>query len=155
MALHQRPSSPAVAPAPFKHRNLPQLLLLAREAVLSSFRPLLNQHGLTEQQWRILRVLVESGPMEPRQIGAQCGVSSASLAGILARMEQTGLVERVRFARDQRRVLVSTTRASRQLAAKLAPSINAIYDDLATRLGGTQLRALQANLDQTIERLRS
>ena len=50
----------------FSHRNLPLLLLQAREGVLAHFRPILNAHGVTEQQWRIIRALLEGGPLEPR-----------------------------------------------------------------------------------------
>ncbi|MGH7006661.1 MAG: hypothetical protein ACREIP_22160, partial [Alphaproteobacteria bacterium] len=33
-------------------RSLPMQLLRAREAVMQRFRPMLHQHGVTEQQWR-------------------------------------------------------------------------------------------------------
>ena len=36
--------------------------------MIARFRPLLAEHDLTEQQWRIIRVLLESGPLEPREI---------------------------------------------------------------------------------------
>ena len=41
----------------FAHRNLPRLLLQAREAVMAHTRPSLREHGLSDQQWRVLRVL--------------------------------------------------------------------------------------------------
>ena len=47
--------------APLAHRNLPLLLLQARERVIAQFRPILKAHGLTEQQWRVLRALVDAG----------------------------------------------------------------------------------------------
>ena len=47
------------------HRNLPMLLLRAREKMMERFRPLITSHGLTEQQWRVIRALNESGPLEP------------------------------------------------------------------------------------------
>jgi len=43
----------------FVHRNLPRLLLEAREAVMQHTRPSLREHGLSDQQWRVLRVLGE------------------------------------------------------------------------------------------------
>ncbi len=55
-----------------KHRNLPLLLLQARERVIARFRPILNAHGITEQQWRIVRALIDTGPLEPREIGELC-----------------------------------------------------------------------------------
>src|SRR5579864_4632193 len=100
-----------------RHRNLPLLLLQARERVISHFRPLLNAHGITEQQWRVVRVLLETTALEPRQIGELCGISSPSLAGVLQRMEQGGWVARRRLASDQRRVQVSLTVQARELAA--------------------------------------
>jgi len=74
------------------HRNLPLLLLQSREAVLARFRPLLNQQGVTEQQWRVIRALDQVGPMAPRQIGSMCCISSPRMAGILARMDDMGLI---------------------------------------------------------------
>ena len=41
-----------------KHRNLPLLLLQAREGVISRFRPILTEAGFTEQQWRVIRALL-------------------------------------------------------------------------------------------------
>ena len=75
----------------FRHRNLPLLLLQAREQVIARFRPILNAHGITEQQWRIVRALLDTGPLEPREIGELCRISSPSLAGVLSRMEELGL----------------------------------------------------------------
>src|SRR5205807_1339178 len=66
------------------HRNLPLLLLQARERVISHFRPILNANGVTEQQWRIVRVLYEQPSLEPREIVELCRISSPSMAGVLA-----------------------------------------------------------------------
>lgn len=119
----------------FTHRNLPLLLLQARERVIARFRPLLNANGITEQQWRIVRALFEIGPLEPRQIVTQCSISSPSLAGVLARMEDLGLVRRVRLDHDQRRVKVSLTPRSRKLAATLLPQVEAAYVELESTVG--------------------
>lgn len=146
-----KPELPAAA-AP-AHRNLPLLLLLAREGVIAQFRPLLKQHGLTEQQWRILRVLVEFGALEPQQIGRMCGLSSPSLAGILARMEEQGLVAREALAHDRRRQAVRPTEVSLSLAAQLAPEIEAVYQALEARLGLRFVEELYRTLDGLIAAL--
>jgi homoprotocatechuate degradation regulator HpaR len=141
-----------VNPAPAR-RNLPLLLLLAREAVIARFRPLLKAHGLTEQQWRILRVLVTADALEPRQIVRLCGISSPSLAGILARMEAQGLIAREGLAHDRRRQAVSATAKSRRLAAHMAPRIEAVYEGLEAQLGGETVAQLFAALDVLLGRL--
>jgi homoprotocatechuate degradation regulator HpaR len=146
--------SPATTSAPLiSHRNLPLLLLQAREAVITRFRPLLNEQGLTEQQWRIIRTLLERGPMEPRELVQICQISSPSLTGILARMTDTGLVARERMPHDQRRILISLTEQSRQLSAALAPQIEAAYQQMQTQLGAEFMHQLEVLLDDLIDRL--
>jgi homoprotocatechuate degradation regulator HpaR len=136
-----------------QHRNLPLLLLQARERVISHFRPILNAHGFTEQQWRIVRVLLEVPALEPREIGELCAISSPSMAGVLERMEQAGYVSRRRVEHDQRRVLVSLTPKSRELAARMAPQIDATYRRLETTLGADFSARLQETLDYLLEHL--
>jgi homoprotocatechuate degradation regulator HpaR len=132
------------------HRNLPLLLLQAREAVIANFRPILNAHGLTEQQWRILRALADAGPLEPRQIVDLCRISSPSLAGVLSRMDDLGLVKRERMTGDARRVRVSLTAKSRALAAKMAPQIEATYADIEARIGAEFIGRFYQTLDELI-----
>ena len=151
--LRAQAASTSVAPAaggaahPFAHRNLPLLLLQARERVIARFRPLLNANGLTEQQWRIVRALHETGALEPREIGARVCISSPSLAGVLARMEEQGLVARERMGHDQRRVKVSLTAKSRALARRMAPQVEAVYAGIESRLGAAFTGRLYADLD--------
>ena len=42
-------------------RSLPIALLRAREAVMAYFRPHHRKGGITEQQWRVIRVLYLDG----------------------------------------------------------------------------------------------
>ena len=135
------------------HRNLPLLLMQARERVISYFRPILNAHGITEQQWRIVRVLLEVPALEPRQIGELCAISSPSMAGVLERMEQAGYITRRRVEHDQRRVLVSLTPRSRELAASMAVEIDATYRQIEKRLGVDFSAQLHRTLDYVLERL--
>ncbi len=148
------PLSSKAAPDPaFTHRNLPMLLLQARERVISRFRPILKAHGLTEQQWRIVRALLETGPLEPREIVALCGISSPSLAGVLARMEELGLISRERLDHDQRRLRVSLTARSRTLAARMAPKVEAVYADIEARVGVAFAREVYDVLDRLVSSL--
>ncbi|MGA2342249.1 MAG: homoprotocatechuate degradation operon regulator HpaR [Steroidobacteraceae bacterium] len=137
----------------FKHRNLPLLMLKARERVIGHFRPVLHAHGITEQQWRIVRLLLETGALEPREIGELCNLSSPSLAGVLARMEEIDLVKRRRFPHDQRRVRVSLTSRSRALAVRMAPRIEAIYARVEGLLGEEFCERLYATLDDVLAKL--
>lgn len=138
-----------------KHRNLPLLLLQAREGIFARFRPLLNAVDLTEQQWRVIRALLDHGPLEPRQIGEICCLSSPSLAGILARMDDMGLVQRERFENDQRRVMVSVTEKGQALAAEITPRIESTYADLEAEIGAEFAQNLYQTLDELLARLKA
>ena len=144
-------------PTPIPHRNLPLLLLRAREDVIGRFRPILHAHGVTEQQWRILRALAESEPqaLEPRQICDICTLSSPSLAGVLARMDELDLVERRRVDSDQRRVLVSLTAKSRALVRRMAPIVEREYQALEAVVGRELVREAYDVLDRLSGSLRA
>lgn len=143
----------AVGDLSLSHRNLPLLLQQARERVIGRFRPLLTAQRLTEQQWRVLRLLLETGPLEPRQISQICNISSPSLAGVLARMENLGLITRQRFDNDQRRVSVTPTPRGRVLAERLAPQIEAAYATIEAHVGSEFTRRLYTMLDELIATL--
>ncbi|MBS0508513.1 MAG: homoprotocatechuate degradation operon regulator HpaR [Proteobacteria bacterium] len=132
----------------FSYRNLPQLLLRAREKLLGHFRPLITHFGLTEQQWRVLRAISEAGQLEPREICEICQILSPSLAGVLARMEDMGLVTRTRMEEDQRRVSVRITAQAQQLVEELSPLIIEQYHLIEQAYG----RAMIAELYEVMDR---
>ena len=140
-------------PTRLHYRNLPLLLLQARERVLSHFRPILNANGVTEQQWRIVRALYERSSLEPREIVELCRISSPSMAGVLARMEELGLVARRRLPHDQRRVHVSLTARARAMAARMAPQIDATYRRIEQQIGAEFSVRFQHALDQLLATL--
>ena len=51
--------------------SLTLTLLQAREATMAFFRPALNAHDLTEQQWRVIRILRQQGELESHQLADQ------------------------------------------------------------------------------------
>jgi homoprotocatechuate degradation regulator HpaR len=132
---------------PPRHRNLPQLMLQAREALMGQFRPILNENGLTEQQWRVLRALLLNGPLEPRHLCELCQISSPSITGVLVRMEEAGLVARERMEDDQRRLKVSVTARSRQLGRRMFPAIDAQYGHIEDLVGADALSHVYDVLD--------
>jgi homoprotocatechuate degradation regulator HpaR len=137
----------------FKHRNLPLLLLKAREAVMQGRRPVLRSHGLSDQQWRVLRVLAEPAyaeGLETGRLAREAHLLGPSLTGVLARMEAAGLVWRERSDADARRSVVRATEGSLALAGSLSVAIEAQYETLETHLGQRKLAQLYQLLDELI-----
>lgn len=139
---------------PFTHRNLPRLLLQAREAVMQHTRPSLRQHGLSDQQWRVLRVLGEHANdpagVETGRIAREAFLLGPSLTGVLTRMARDGLVTRERCVLDARRTVVRATPAGLALVATLSQAIEQHYAWLEQQLGADKLTQLYALLDAVI-----
>jgi homoprotocatechuate degradation regulator HpaR len=136
---------------PFVHRNLPRLLLQAREAVMAHTRPSLREHGLSDQQWRVLRVLGEHGMVETGRVAREAFILGPSLTGVLARMERDGLIRRARDPADQRRTVVEATAKGTRMVQQLSQSIEAHYAWMEKSLGKQKLSQLYVLLDQVIE----
>jgi homoprotocatechuate degradation regulator HpaR len=136
---------------PFAHRNLPRLLLQARESVMAHTRPSLRGHGLSDQQWRVLRVLGEHGTVETGRVAREAYLLGPSLTGVLSRMERDGLVRRERDPVDQRRTVVEATAKGLKLVDKLSHTIEAHYQWLEKSLGKQKLSQLYELLDELIE----
>ena len=114
---------------------MPQLLLKARDSLLQHFRPILNHYGVTEQQWRIMRALNERQMLEPRELCDICQISSPSMSGILARMEETGWLARSKFEGDQRRRKVHLSVAGTELLVEMGRLIDLQYEHLDAAYG--------------------
>jgi homoprotocatechuate degradation regulator HpaR len=117
---------------------------------MGHFRPNLREHGLTDQQWRVLRVLGERGATDAGTIAAEAYLLGPSLTGVLVRMERDGLVKRSRDAADARRTRVLATAKGKRLVQKLAESIEAHYAAMEQALGKAQLAQLYGLLDAVI-----
>ena len=127
-------------------QSLPMALLRAREAAMSFFRPLLHGHGLTEQQWRVIRVLQEYGDLEFHELSQIACIQPPSLTGILTRLERSSLVRRSRSAVDQRRLHVMLSPAGKRRFVLVSHAAEQQYGLIERQLGSARLRALMTGL---------
>jgi homoprotocatechuate degradation regulator HpaR len=139
---------------PFVHRNLPLLLLQAREAVMAHTRPSLRAQGLSDQQWRVLRVLGEHAQdvegLETGRVAKEAFLLGPSLTGVLTRMARDGLIERSPCPQDARRTVVRATVAGLDKFHALSQSIEAHYVWMEKQVGKQALQNLYTWLDTVI-----
>ncbi len=136
-------------------KSLPLRLLQAREAVMARFRPHLNAHDLTEQQWRVLRALAEMGESEVTALADAIALLAPSLSRILPDLEGRGLVARRRADGDKRTSLVSLSREGRALFETMAKRSEAIYRDIELALEAADCADIIDRLERLIEALGS
>ena len=82
------------------------------------YKKLLGPLGLTYPQYLVLLTLWEQDGLPLRAIGERLGLDSGTLTPLLRRMEESGLVTRMRDADDERQVRISLTAKGKRLEAK-------------------------------------
>jgi len=131
---------------PSTQRSLPIALIRARENVMTPIRQMLSESGLTEQQWRVLRVLDEHGALESSQLAKHAALLLPSQTRIVQSMAKKGLVERREHRNDRRRTVIEITAAGQAIindnAAKAAEIAAQIRDKLGPRRFETLLDIL-------------
>jgi MarR family transcriptional regulator, 2-MHQ and catechol-resistance regulon repressor len=78
----------------------------------------LLRSGLAPAELRILRVLREHGSSPMNRFCAETMLSQPSITGVVDKLEERGLVERVRSLEDRREVLIAITRKGSEAYAK-------------------------------------
>jgi len=134
------------------NQSLPMTLMRAREAVMQWFRPHLRQHDLTEQQWRILRVLAEERSTDMLSLSKRCSIQPPSLSRTIPLLVKRGLVKRCSHGNDQRRILVDLTPQGRNLFRTMSEESAAIYAQLEGEIGSERLRQIYSVLQDLIAR---
>ena len=128
-------------------QSLTLALLQAREAAMSFFRPSLNEHGLTEQQWRIIRILEQHGELEIYQLAELACILKPSMTGVLVRMEAAGMVHRRKADQDQRRVLITLADKGKASFESMSQCMEANYQRLQDQFGEEKFQTLLGLLD--------
>jgi homoprotocatechuate degradation regulator HpaR len=111
-------------------RSLPMMLYKTLDAVMPDFRAIYLQHGVTEQQWRVLRVLWEHESMPMLELAELTLISPPSLVGIIDRLSKMAMVKRVRSTRDRRVVYITITQKGVSLKELVSPKLDAAYATL-------------------------
>ncbi len=120
-------------------------------AMSKVYKPLLDELGITYPQYLVMLVLWESDGLAVSDIGERLYLDSGTLTPLLKRLEAAGLVQRLRDAEDERRVLVRLTADGRKLkqkAGKLPRCILTATDCSLSELKKLtrDLQTLRANL---------
>jgi len=129
-------------------RSLPIALLRARERVMGPIRSMLSSVGITEQQWRVLRVLQENGPLEPTRIADLACLLLPSLTRILQKLEEKDLIQRSKDTKDRRKQKVTITASGEDLIRSNLERSVELMEAIRERMGPDNHDALLDLLNQ-------
>jgi len=128
--------------------SLPMMLYRALDAVMPQFREIFRAFGLTEQQWRVLRVLWQCKQIPFHELADLTLIPAPSLVGVVDRLSASGLAGRCRSATDRRNVFVHATEKGEALEAKVMPRVNKAYSELQRSVDVATWEALIAGLEK-------
>lgn len=129
-------------------RSLPIALLRARETIMEPVREMLSRSQISEQKWRILRVVEEIGPVEQTVIAKRACLLLPSLTRLMHAMETDGLLTRVPSTTDRRKSIVSITDSGRALIDEHSTESVALFDRIEQQFGSQRLEDLLDLLEE-------
>ena len=104
---------------------------------------LLRQHGLTASQYNVLRILRGEGkPLPILEIASRTVAVVPGITGLIDRLEQAGLVSRLRCDRDRRVIYVALTDHGAATLADLDEPLLALHRKLLGHLSQTEMKEL-------------
>jgi homoprotocatechuate degradation regulator HpaR len=129
------------------NRSLPMALLRARETVMAHFRPMLERHDVTEQQWRVLRIVAENKSLDASEVAERAAILAPSLTRIIKALEQRKLIRRRQDSQDKRRVMLEIAPAGLVLIAQAVPESLAAHKAVEDQFGKDRVEQLLDLLD--------
>ncbi|WP_422377900.1 homoprotocatechuate degradation operon regulator HpaR [Roseibium sp.] len=127
---------------PSTRRSIPIALIRAREKVMTPIREMLADSGITEQQWRILRVLEEFGPQDASTLAERACLLLPSQTRIVQTLLEKGLVTRQADEKDRRKQTVAITDAGRAIIEEKLDDAKAIAARIEEVIGKEKLAQL-------------
>ena len=136
---------------PSTNRSLPIALMRSRDRVMAPIREMLKATGITEQQWRVLRILSEFGPQDLTEIASKASLLMPSLSRIIRKLGKDKLIMRAIDLDDRRRQTVVIEPAGQKIIEDNLPQATQIAAEFQRKLGSDryeQLLDLLADLEQ-------
>lgn len=136
---------------PYSERSIAIACTRGRQAVVSHFQSLLAEAQLSEQQWRVMRILEDFEPLSITELCEKSCIHKVSMTRIIRNLTERDLIHIRKNPNDQRSFDVGLTVAGRAFLDRTTPLANEISSKIIERLGqkkATQLMALLNELAQ-------
>ena len=123
-------------------QSLPMQLLKAREAAMSRFRPMLRDHGLTEQRWRVIRAIHEHNKIDASELAAKSFLLSPSLTRILKYLEAEKIIIRTGDTNDLRRSVFCLSKKGEKIIMDITPETENLYQEIESLFGADKFKEI-------------
>lgn len=135
---------------PTSAQNEAILIALRRviRAVDQQSRRLAQSHGLTNPQALVLRQVTQHGTITAAELGEALGLTAPTISDIIRRMEQRGLLTRIRDLTDRRRQLITATDTGRKALEHALPLMQESFLSRLAKLPDWERSQILASLQR-------
>lgn len=123
------------------------VLTKAQHNVHQLFKAELAPYGVTPGQYGVLRCLWDENGQTARKLAERLALDGSTLTGILDRMEQKGLIEKLPDPKDRRALQVILTATGRELQKPLLQAIEHANKKALVKLNDQQAESLKGLLE--------
>lgn len=119
------------------------VLTKAQHNIHQLFKAELAPYGVTPGQYAVLKCLWNENGQTARKLAERLSLDGSTITGILDRMEQKGLIEKMADPKDRRALQVMLTEAGRKLEEPLTRAIVEANRKALFNLDNKQAEALK------------
>jgi DNA-binding MarR family transcriptional regulator len=109
-----------------------------------------RRFGLTGPQGNVLRTLIQHGPLSSAELSRKLFVTPSNMTGIIDRLENKGLIERIKKKGDRRIVLINLTEKGIELSKNVPDSIEKKLISGLADLEPEEVRSLLKAMNQIL-----
>lgn len=117
------------------------------EGMANAFRPIVEEHGLTLMQTRILVEIRERGPHTVGSLGSIIGLTSGNASAMCKKLELAGYLVRIRTPEDERFVKIALTKHGEDTIIKIEEALESRYGAFLERKGEEAYKRFIESMD--------
>ena len=114
--------------------------------ITEKFRIYYGKLNLTYPQSIVLAILEADGPMPISALAEAAGSANSTISGVLDRLEQMELIQRIRSEKDRRVVYVALTPHYEDVREEIESSVLRKFPDLIGRMSPEEIEQIQTGL---------
>jgi len=118
------------------------LLAKAYQRACALYKEKFGNYELTPQQFGLLRFLWEEDGITQVELSSRSQVDRTTIGGLIDRLEQSGLVERLPHPEDRRAYRISLTDAGKSLEKELSPLAEELHRAILEPLSSAEVQTL-------------
>jgi DNA-binding MarR family transcriptional regulator len=139
---------------PTPDRDLVTGVIQLANLLMRHLAPVFERANVTPQQWAIIATLSSAeSPLTLAGLARTMLVSKQNMTGMVARLEELGLVERQADPNDLRSFRLLLTRRGRAAVEKLRPAYEAWQRELGSEVTERDLATVTRTVEKLIDRL--